>query len=89
MSKRIKPENWYAFSEIDCELFSRGINDMGVNNMRPPSQQYYCKRKDRTGRQRPYWIGDRCYELLKCNWRVCPKLKQKPEPVKKRGGCET
>ena len=71
-----KPEGWYAFSHIDCELFSLGLNDRGVNNMRPPSDQYYCKRKDRQDKERPRWEGDKYFALLKCHWNVCPKLKE-------------
>ncbi len=71
-----KPENWYGFSNVDCELFSLGINDRGVHNMRPESEQLYCKRKDRQGRTRPFWIGDEHFELLHCHWNVCPKLKE-------------
>ncbi len=71
-----KPEGWYRFSRVDCELFSLGLNDRGVHNMRPESSQLYCKRKDRQGRTRPFWIGDEYYSLLKCHWNVCPKLKE-------------
>ena len=65
-----KPDDWYGFSHVDCELF-----DMGQSNMRPPSQQLYCKRKDRQGKERPRWEGDKYLPLLKCHWNVCPKLK--------------
>lgn len=71
-----KPEGWYRFSRVDCELFSLGINDTGVNNMSPESQQLYCKRKDRQGKDRPRWEGDKHFELLHCHWNVCPKLKK-------------
>lgn len=71
-----KPDDWYVFSHIKCELFSLGINDRGTNNMRPYSEQLYCKRKDRRGKKRPYWEDGKHFELLKCNWNVCPKLKE-------------
>lgn len=71
-----KPDGWYGFSHVDCELFSLGINDRGTNNMRPYSSQLYCKRKDRQGKNRPRWEGNKRLELLHCHWNVCPKLKE-------------
>lgn len=65
-----KPENWYGFSQVDCELY-----EGGCNNMSPRSAQHYCHRKDRKGKARPYWEGEKHFDLLKCNWNVCPKLR--------------
>jgi len=59
-----KPENWFAYSQIDCDLY-----EGGNSNMSPRSSQDYCHRKDRQGKSRP------CYDKLKCHWNVCPKLK--------------
>ena len=73
-----KPDGWYAFSHIDCEL-----HHFGMSNMSPPSTQLYCKRKDRQGKDRPYWIGDKYYPVLKCHWNVCPKLKEQRKTLKK------
>ncbi len=66
-----KPDDWYRFSQVDCELF-----DIGQSNMRPRSQQLYCKRKDRQGKERP------SYDSLRCNWNVCPKLKEQRTALK-------
>ena len=60
-----KPEGWYGFSQVNCDLY-----EGGCSNMRPRSAQHYCLRKDRQGKDRP------CYERLKCHWNVCPKLKK-------------
>ena len=60
-----KPQGWYGFSQVDCELY-----EGGQSNMSPQSAQHYCKRKDRNGKDRPR------YDRLKCHWSVCPKLKE-------------
>ncbi len=65
-----KPDDWYGFSHVDCELF-----DSGESNMIPQSQQLYCGRKDRQGKDRPRWEGEKHFPQLKCHWNVCPKLK--------------
>lgn len=59
-----KPENWYHF-HWECDLYE----NFG-SNMTPPSKHHYCKRKDRNGNDRP------SYEMLRCHWNVCPKLKE-------------
>lgn len=68
MAKK-KPDGWYGF-KVMCDLYN-----IGISNMSPPSQQEYCKRKDRRGKDRPRWEADKYFPPLKCNWDVCPKLK--------------
>lgn len=53
--------------------------------MRPQSEQLYCKRKDRRGKDRPYWEGDERLELLHCHWNVCPKLKEQRQALHQSG----
>jgi len=65
-----KPKEWYGF-KVTCELY-----DFGISNMSPSSNQQYCARKDRNGKERPYWIDDKYYPRLKCHWNSCPKLKE-------------
>lgn len=59
-----KPERWYAF-RTTCDL-----HDFGMSNMTAPEKQQYCKRADRKGKFRPD------YDLLRCHWNVCPRLKE-------------
>lgn len=81
-----KPKgNWYAFSHVNCELFSLGINGTGINNMRPYSEQLYCKRKDKQGKNRPRWESNKHFELLHCHWNVCPKLKEQRKAAGQNG----
>lgn len=80
-----KPDGWYGFSHVDCELFSLGINDRGVHNMRPESEQLYCRRKDRRGKNRPRWEGEIYFGPLRCHWNVCPKLKEQRKAEAKNG----
>ena len=65
-----KPERWYAFQH-ECEL-----HDFSISNMSPSSSQQYCARKDRSGRERPFWKDHEYYDQLKCHWNSCPKLKE-------------
>ena len=73
-----KPKKWYAF-KIGCDLY-----DFGQSNMRPPSQQQYCKRKDRQGKVRSKYD-----DQLKCHWNVCPKLKELRKKANKSGQIQT
>lgn len=73
-----KPENWYIF-HWECEL-----HKYSDSNMLMPSRRYFCQRKDRQGKTRPYWVGDRYYGVLKCHWNVCPKLKKQRKAEEKQ-----
>ena len=66
-----KPKDWYSFSN-ECKLYHSSDS-----NMAPSSQQQYCRRKDRQGKDRPD------YDPLKCHWNVCPRLKEKRKKDKK------
>jgi len=79
-----KPDNWYKFSQVNCELFSLGSYDRGISNMSPRSSQLYCKRKDNQGKERPRWKGDVHLELLHCHWNFCPKLKEQRKALKRK-----
>lgn len=59
-----KPNGWYGI-RANCSLL-----EILMSNMIQPEQAYKCKRKDRKGEERP------SYELLRCHWNVCPKLKK-------------
>lgn len=72
-----KPDGWHGFS-VNCDFW-----DVGLSNMSPRSQQLYCNRKDRQGKNRPYWVGDVHYGRLKCHWNVCPKLKEQRQQALK------
>jgi len=65
-----KPNGWYGF-KVACELY-----DFGQSNMSPKSQQQYCRRKDRQGKDRPRWENGEYFDPLRCHWNVCPKLKK-------------
>jgi len=58
-----KPKYWHIF-RFKCDL-----HVCSFSNMLQPEKRYFCKRKDRQGRTRKH------YELLRCHWNVCPKLK--------------
>ena len=75
-----KPEDWYRF-KVHCELY-----DFGMSNMSMPSQQQYCNRKDRQGKGRPRWEGDKHFEPLRCHWNVCPKLKKERKAFRELRG---
>jgi hypothetical protein len=66
-----KPKDWYGF-KVSCKLY-----DFGQSNMTPSSQQQYCLRKDRQGKDRKRWKNP-----LKCHWNVCPKLKELRQKAK-------
>ena len=65
-----QPKGWHGFKS-NCEMI-----DYGQSNMSSSSSQEYCSRKDRQGKDRPRWEGDKHFAELKCSCSVCPKLKK-------------
>ena len=64
---------WYAFHS-QCNL-----HQYGHSNMSAPSDQEYCKRKDKKGKEHTQM------DWLKCHWNVCPRLKDaRAEGLKER-----
>ena len=72
---------WYGF-KLDCELY-----ESGWSNMSPLSTQQYCKRIPKKTRvTESYKKGEKMiyekdkprphYDMLRCNWNVCPKIKE-------------
>ena len=59
-----KPEKWYGF-KTQCDLYMCPFDVPTESN-----KQQYCKRADRYGKLRSE------YNLLKCHWNICPKLKE-------------
>lgn len=64
-----KPDDWYGI-KATCDLV-----EISQCNLYSDSQSWFCRRKDRQGKERPR------HSLLRCHWNVCPKLKERRKAV--------